>query len=296
MIALDDKKLDLEDAALAERSASGDRAALTELLRRHQQWVFAVALRFARDPDAAADLAQDALLRVVTRIAQFEGRSSFRTWAWRIVLGCFLNAKRSRSEDQVGGFEDYAAFLDDTGFEDGEAEQAPQEWAFLVQEVRVQCMLGMLLCLDREQRLVLILGAILGVPAPAAAAVLQWSPAQFRKRLERARADLASFMNEKCGLVNPANPCRCPKKTAALVRQGYVDVERLRFTGPSVRVALDEAPSRVRHLDMWSEDACVQLFREHPNLEGPDAASALAHLVETAGFGALFPADASRRD
>jgi RNA polymerase sigma factor (sigma-70 family) len=295
MIDLDDDKLDLEDSALAARAAAGDGAALTELVRRHQQWVFAVALKFARDPDAAADLAQEALLRVVTRIAQFEGRSGFRTWAWRIVLGCFLNAKRSRSEEQIGGFEEYAAFLDETGLAEGTAGEAPQEWAFLVEEVRVQCMLGMLLCLDREQRLVLILGAVLGVPAPTAAALLQWSPAQFRKRLERARTDLASFMNEKCGLVDPRNPCRCPKKTAALVEQGLVDVKRLRFTGPSVKLALDEAPTRARHLHVWSEDACVQLFRDHPNLEGPDAATALAHLVETAGFGALFPADASRQ-
>ena len=86
-------------------------------------------------------------------------------------------------------------------------------------------MLGMLLCLTREQRMAFILGAIFEVPSDIAGEVLGLSPEAFRKRLERARADLTSFMNAKCGLVNPNNPCRCPKKTAALIREGWVDPE-----------------------------------------------------------------------
>ncbi len=286
MIDFDDEIADANDSELATRAAEGDRDALGELVRRHQQWVFAVALKFTRSPDTAADLTQDALVRVITRISQFEGRSGFRTWAWRIVIGCFLNSKRKATED-VGTFEDYAELLDRTGLEDPDARHSPQEWELLGAEVRVQCMLGMLLCLDREQRLVVILGAILGVPAPAAARLLDWSPAQFRKRLERARADLASFINEKCGLVDPANPCRCPKKAAALASQGLLDLSSMRFVGPLVKLARRDAPRRSRDFDAWADDACVQLYRAHPDLESPDAAAAIVRLVEGAGFGAL---------
>ena len=268
MIDFDDPVADAQDSALATRSADGDRQALGELVRRHQQWVFAVALRFTRDPDAAADLAQDALVRVVTRISQFHGRSGFRTWAWRIVFACFLNSKRDRRED-VGTFEDYGDYLERTGLADADTRYSPQEWDLLGHEVGVQCMLGMLLCLDREQRLVLILGAILGVPAPTAALLLEWTPAQFRKRLERARADLASFMNQQCGLVDPANPCRCPRKAAALAKQGVVDLRTMRFTGPLVKLARGQAPRRLRDFDAWADDASIKLFRAHPDLEGP---------------------------
>src|SRR4051812_21400050 len=103
---------DHEDGALAARAADGDRAALTELLERHQPWVYAIALRMVREPNDAADLAQDALLRVVTRIAQFAGASSFRTWAYRIVLNCFLDAKRTRSEQLFSSFERFGDDLD----------------------------------------------------------------------------------------------------------------------------------------------------------------------------------------
>jgi RNA polymerase sigma factor (sigma-70 family) len=284
MLDFDDEPSDSADALLAARAADGDREALRELIERHQPWVFAVALRFTRDPDAAADLTQDALLRVVTRISQFAGRSGFRTWAWRIILRRFLDGKRMRSEELVGDFADYAAYLERTGLADQDARHSSAEWEWLGQEVRVQCMLGMLLCLDREQRLVLILGAILGVPAPTAAALLDWTPAQFRKRLERAHADLASFMAERCGLVDPANPCRCPRKAAALVEAGLVDVRTMRFAGPVVQLARRDAPRASRDFDAWADDACVRLYREHPELAGPDAAKAILELVASSGM------------
>ena len=63
-------------------------------------------------------------------------------------------------------------------------------------------MSGMLLCLDREQRLAFIVGAIFGVSDTVAADVLEISPDNFRQRLARARRELRNFMNDKCGLVN----------------------------------------------------------------------------------------------
>src|SRR5258705_11307221 len=103
------------DGGLALRGAAGHRAALGELLERHPSWGYAIALRMVREPAGAADLAQEALLRVVTRISQFEGRSSFRTWAYRIVVNCLLDAKRSRAEQFFSGFVRYGQELDRLG-------------------------------------------------------------------------------------------------------------------------------------------------------------------------------------
>lgn len=280
----EDDAAEAHDARLAASAANGDRVALTALVQRHQPWVFSVALRFARDPDAAADLTQDALVRVVTRIAQFEGRSRFRTWAWQIVVRTFLNAKRSPSEVAIGGWDDYAAYLDATGLGDPTLVPDPLR-DVLAEETRTQCTLGMLLCLDREQRLVLVLGAVLDVPAPAAAALFDWTPEQFRKRLERARRDLGRFVADQCGLVNPNNPCRCPKKTAAMVTRGLVDPARLRF----VRRPTDEVPdARVRGATFAAFEASatdpIAPFRAFPDLPGPDIAGQLDALLQSAGL------------
>lgn len=76
-----------------------------------------------------------------------------------------------------------------------------------------------MLRMDREQRLVLILGAILGVlcrrQRPRRSSN---GRRQFRKRLERAREDLASFMNQRCGLVDPAVAHARPRPLVRLAR------------------------------------------------------------------------------
>ena len=85
----------------------------------------------------------------------------------------------------------------------------------------MSCVSGMLLCLDREQRLTYILGEIFGVTDTVAAELLEISSENFRQRLARARRDLHNFMNDKCGLVNSANPCRCAKKTRGFIEAGH---------------------------------------------------------------------------
>ena len=83
--------------------------------------------------------------------------------------------------------------------------------------------MGMLLCLDRKQRLIFTLGEILGASDTVGGEVLEMTADNFRQCLARARRDLHSFMNNQCGLVNKNNPCRCPKKTQGFIEQGHVD-------------------------------------------------------------------------
>ena len=124
----------------------------------------------------------------------------------------------------------YGAAIDDTPeLELADPKATSAETDLLVTEAMLSCTSGMLLCLDREQRLTFILGAIFGVSDTVAAEVLEITPDNFRQRLARARRDLRNFMNDKCGLVNQANPCRCAKKTRGFIQAGYawVDPENL---------------------------------------------------------------------
>jgi len=138
----------------------------------------------------------------------------------------------------------------------------------------------MLLCLDREQRLSYILGAILEVSDAVAAEVLEISPDNFRQRLSRARRDLRNFMNDKCGLVNPANPCRCAKKTRGFIQAGHVDPQNLLFVGErlcEVREAAPKAYETIKTLD----DQCADVYRRHPFYKPPDLGQMLRRLVES---------------
>jgi DNA-directed RNA polymerase specialized sigma24 family protein len=81
----DNAPFDPEDHVLVMRTRSGDHQALEELIQRHQGWIYNIAVRILYHPQDAEDATQEILLKALTRLSSFEGRSSFRTWLYRIL-------------------------------------------------------------------------------------------------------------------------------------------------------------------------------------------------------------------
>ncbi len=75
-----------QDLELVERHRVGDPRAFDEIYGRYDHMVFGLALRLAGSDDVAADLTQEIFLRVFRHIAQFRGRSSLKTWVFRIAI------------------------------------------------------------------------------------------------------------------------------------------------------------------------------------------------------------------
>ena len=160
----DDHKAEHHDRSLVTQAQAGDREALEALVGRHQRWIYNIAIRMLAHPQDAEDATQEILIKAITRLSTFEGRSRFRTWLYRIVVNHVLNARRGRAEPATVGFGCYAHGLDTTPDLDlPDPRTAPADLRLLVDEARISCTSGMLLCLDREQRLVYILGEILAV-------------------------------------------------------------------------------------------------------------------------------------
>jgi RNA polymerase sigma factor (sigma-70 family) len=272
---------DVEEHRLVHRANGGDRDALEGLVRRHQTWVYNVALRMLAHPHDAEDATQEILIKAVTRLSSFEGRSSFRTWLYRIVVNHVLNMKRGRLEPEALTFSCYGHALDNTPDQDlPDASSVPVDVRLLVEEAKLSCTAGMLLCLDRGQRLVYILGEILDVGDAVGAELLEVSADNFRQRLSRARRDLHSFMNDKCGLVNRANPCRCAKKTRGFMRAGYVDPANLVFAPARLKQVTEELAETARPVATLDEK-CARIYRDHPSYEPPDMAQALRRLIDS---------------
>jgi len=74
------------DLELAERHRHGDREAFAEVYREYESTVYNLALRMAGNPFDAADLTQDAFLRIHRHLGKFRGRSSLKTWIFRVAL------------------------------------------------------------------------------------------------------------------------------------------------------------------------------------------------------------------
>lgn len=85
------------DAELVRASQAGDRGAFDQLVDQYKEIVYSVAYRFARDPDLAMDLAQDAFIRAYRGIRSFQGKSRFSTWLYRIAVNTCIDYTRRRA-------------------------------------------------------------------------------------------------------------------------------------------------------------------------------------------------------
>jgi RNA polymerase sigma factor (sigma-70 family) len=221
-----DPDADLDFDELARLAADGDRVALAGLLRGLQHPMYRLALRFLGHPQDAEDATQEILIRIVTHLGSFEGRSKFTTWAYTLATRSLLRAKRGATEAALVGAEQFAAFLDaGLGDIDGTADEA--EYRLLCEEVRVSCTYGMLLCIPREQRAAYLLADVAGLTDVEGARVLDCSREAFRQRVSRARRTLKRVIDNRCGLVDPANPCRCGRQIAAGVQAGILQPDDL---------------------------------------------------------------------
>lgn len=234
----------------------------------------------------AEEVTQEVVIKAITRLSTFQGESQFRTWLYRITANHVLNMKRRGGEAEAQTFSSYAAAINDTPDLDlPDPKSVPVDVPLLVEEAKISCTTGMLLCLDRKQRLIFTLGEIFGASDTVGSEVLEITADNFRQSLSRARRDLYQFMRGQCGLVNANNPCRCPKKTKGFIEAGHVDPGQLQFV-PLHRQRISEAVEGVvRTIDDTVDEQYAAIFREHPFLEPKNQLDWLRQLLDKGDFG-----------
>src|SRR5689334_11280273 len=100
----------------------------------------------------AEEVTQEVLIKAITRLSTFQGESQFRTWLYRITANHVLNMKRRGGEAEALNFFSYAAAINDTPDLDlPDPKSVPVDVPLLVEEAKISCTTGMLLCLDRKQ-------------------------------------------------------------------------------------------------------------------------------------------------
>lgn len=253
---------DKSDKVLIIEILNGNKNSLNSLIQKHQPFIYNLAWKMIGDPMQAEDLTQEALIKIVSNLSSFKGESAFRTWAYRIVWNHFLNERKKPNGPFMDNFDELGAQLDnapsiDISFEEQEAKKEE------IREVRLQCLSGMLLCLTQDQRLVYIIGDIFDADHNIGSEIMGVSKGTYRKKLSRARNDLHNFMQNKCGLVNKANPCRCHKKVTAALEHGMVDAKNLLFNRKEYATFQNQIESMANQLVEESEDLYAKLHRDH---------------------------------
>ncbi len=210
----------------------------------------------------AADLSQEALIKIVSNLGTFNFKSSFRTWAYRIVMNHFLNDQKKLQTHFPPNFEDMGQALDAAPSIELSADEK-EEKKEAIREVRLTCLSGMLLCLNKEQRLIYIIGEIFGADHTVGSEMMEMSKDNFRMKLSKARKDLHQFMQHKCGLIDKANPCRCHKKVTVALEAGIVDAKNLLYNRKEYSTFREQLEPDASYLVDESEMKYAELHQDH---------------------------------
>jgi len=95
---------------LVRRAQAGDRAAMGQLIAEQQTYVYSIALGLMRRPEDAADLTQEAFLRLFQAIGSFRGETKFTTWLYRLVTNLGLDVLRRRGRSKEATLDEDATF------------------------------------------------------------------------------------------------------------------------------------------------------------------------------------------
>jgi RNA polymerase sigma factor (sigma-70 family) len=270
---------------LVKAAQEGSKDALQEVIQHMQGMVYNLAIRMLRSPADAEDATQEILIRMMTHLGQFSGESSFSTWVYRLASNSLLNIVRRDAHHSAVSFDTLSEQLETSLALYQDTPEALHEDAILIEEVKRSCTLGMLMCLNVEDRLALVLGELFEVSSDEGAAIMGISSAAYRKRLSRARQQLVNFVSHKCGLVNPENPCRCHKHVRNKIAFRLLDPAQLQFVRVGDPLSVD---SLIQH-DSDALCRTVALLRAHPSyVVSTDFAVTLRQML--AGDGADFDA------
>jgi RNA polymerase sigma-70 factor (ECF subfamily) len=168
---------DAQDRALLASHVAGDPDAFSTLVRRHQDRLWAVALRTLGNREEAADALQDALLSAFRSAATYRGDARVTTWLHRIVVNaCLDRVRRQKVRPTV-------PMPDDGGPADPRDHLADRETAIEIEVALAE--------LPEEQRAALVLVDVHGMPVEDVAAVLGVPAGTIKSRCFRGRARLA---------------------------------------------------------------------------------------------------------
>ncbi|MDT0307046.1 RNA polymerase sigma factor SigM [Streptomyces sp. DSM 44917] len=175
------------DKELLTRHAAGDPDAFSELVRRHRDRLWAVALRTLGDREEAADALQDALVSAYRAAHTFRGQSAVTTWLHRITVNACLDRARKARTRRTYPMPEQERL--ETLLEPHESAEVPAERMELRRELR-----DALDQLPAEQRAALVLVDMQGYPVAEAAEILQTPVGTIKSRCARARARLLPLL------------------------------------------------------------------------------------------------------
>ena len=268
-----------QDMDYISRALQGDTAALEALILRHQSWIYNIAVNMTGDIHLSEDITQEVLLKVITKLSTYDpDKASFRTWLYRIVVNHIINLKESKTEKFFQAAGNHFPSIKIEEHPDTRVPDFTTGGSRLEDKIKMNCVVCMLLCLSRMERIVFILGLLFDVTDRIGAEICDITKANFRKILSRSRKKIFDYFNDNCSLLNGNNPCRCADQANFLVKIGKLDAAII--TGENsfgtIHAMVGDAINNIE--DSYYE--FIALFKSQPFLKGPDMVQWLKNVVQ----------------
>jgi RNA polymerase sigma factor (sigma-70 family) len=212
---------------LIKSCLAGNKKSLEKLIKSINDLIYNLSLRFLWNKADAEDATQEILIKVITNLSKYRGESSFETWVYRIATNYLINQKKTTLEKKPITFSAFSEELNT--IKEPISYELPDKH-LLEKEMKTGCTLAMLQCLNRDLRIVFILGSILKIKSNVACEIIEISPVNFRKRLEKSRRLIRTFLNSNCGVYNLSNTCRCNKRINLAITSKRINKGNLNFT------------------------------------------------------------------
>ncbi|CCO09298.1 RNA polymerase sigma factor [Desulforamulus hydrothermalis] len=191
----------LEDQLLVERSKKGDREAFEHLVQLYENKVYTIAYRLMGNHADAADLAQEAFIKIYQALPNFRGDSSFSTWIYHITVNVCRDELRKRQRRPTVSLDEPAADGNNNTYEIRSVAPGPEE---MLDRSETQAMIQQCLnALSDDYRTILVMREIQELSYEEIADILGCSLGTVKSRLSRARQALKEKISQQMSFTSP---------------------------------------------------------------------------------------------
>lgn len=193
--------MDEQDDILIKKAKEGDVDAYEELVKIYYKTVFNIALRMFSNNEDASDITQEVFIKIYKSIGAFEGKSSLKTWIYRITTNLCLDEFRSRKNMKVVSFDEQIEHNNDRYNIEFKIESTTPESNLLKKEVK-EALNRAIMELPKDLRIALILRDVQNLSYEEISSFLKCPQGTVKSRINRARQLLRKKLSKKVELFD----------------------------------------------------------------------------------------------
>lgn len=192
----------------------------SDLYKENYKKLFRVAYRLSGNIADAEDILQDAFANAYKAFEEFEGKGSFISWVYKILIHCAYKHMKKLKKLPIHSVTDAIGISEEDFFQSLKVGDVVID-RVLTNDIRENCLQMFLNCMPKKQRIAFTLKVLMGCSIGEIASIMDITENAVKINIYRARQHMKNNMEGRCSLIDPKNPCDC-SLWAKYIRKGGV--------------------------------------------------------------------------